>query len=150
MIIFNVYFVASIIFSKRLRRLDMYPVAFQAFCDILIGQSLFRQKIAEIRDETGGTTLARPLMIQFANHCGAFKVIDEFLVRKLSVYSTGFCLLVIAIDRYIQVCHPFDSSRILSPRNRKVLAALLTTFVLGYTAMDFTCRCTRHECSNCY
>ena len=54
-----------------------------------------------------------------------------------SPFSTAPCLLIIAVERYLLVCHSAWSKQILTNKNRQIFCACLTLLVVGLITAAF-------------
>ena len=52
------------------------------------------------------------------------------VTHEVNYMMSGYCILIIAVERYILVCHPFRANQLLSKQNRWKFSTVLTLFVL--------------------
>ena len=152
--ILNLYLLLAILVEKKLRSLAFFPIALQAFCDILVGQSVSRHSLADVTDgyvtksEDGSWIFRNPYAgtIEHTVHKMIFpsetvfgKSLSNFLNNEFNLFSTPYCILVIAVERYVMVCWPFRSKKLLTTRNRFFIGVFLTLFVPIYSFLMFAC-----------
>ena len=153
MIVMNVYIISAIFADENLRSVDFYPIGLQSFCDVIVGITTLWRNANELSfyAENGNIgneyVKTRGLMASYFRYSTAIQpgnhlvgMLGYFIGKRFNIYSTGYCVLAIAIERFILVCHPFKVNTLLTKTKRKIVALLLTVFILGYSSMDFICR----------
>ena len=56
--------------------------------------------------------------------------IVAFFAFRLNEFSTGICVMILAIERYILTCHPFDAKIYLRKRNRVLMYLGASVFIV--------------------
>ena len=147
----------AIFYEKELRSIKYYPVGLQAFCDILIGYRVFDYSLYvllirySINEENewkytyNGKVAELMRSFQYKKeeflyeHAYTASEFLSFVYSDLNLITTGYCVLVIAIERYIMVCHPFRAKQIITKTSRIISCVFLTIFLLGYVIRSFYC-----------
>ena len=52
-----------------------------------------------------------------------------FFAFRLNEFSTGICIMILAIERYILTCRPFDAKTYLRQRNRLLIYLVASVFI---------------------
>ena len=116
-VLMNVILLSFLLMTKEFRKWMFYPVMFQALIDILgpglanmINELGLVQHMYEYKDEIvfkTGVNKAFPNGFDNLFHgISAFSCVVTYLRVLVNEYSTGSCILVTALYRYILVCHP--------------------------------------------
>ena len=58
------------------------------------------------------------------------KCVNEFIIDIANDYSTAPCLILMAVERYVMVCHSSIAKRVLTKRNRRIICIGLTVSVM--------------------
>ena len=143
------YFLLCIAFYNELKDIKYYPIGLQAFFDLLLCgfslswwnfvQLLFDTKsitnyqfFAEIKQWLESTPKlgTKDMYFEFC--------FPEFLVIVANDYSTCPCILYMAFERFIMVCHPHKAIEWFSNWKRKLYCALLTAFLLLMVISSYT------------
>ena len=167
----NLYLACCYLFVGELRNLKNYPIFLVNLMDVLVtGPGFFLLFFCEnfVRHEAGvyfykylgGSYFLRwlhelkfsisPQIWQFAHKLPwfIFGCLPEMLTQRLNEYSGGICAILLAYERYILVCKPFDKDKILSDQKRKRYYILATFGILimtvgegivRYLTYDFDC-----------
>ena len=140
--------------ENQLRKIELYPIAIQAFCDILTALAFFHGSFQVILTQrTDINSREFVLSGDFWNSLRAMYFFNPglsgtnnywrdllaFAQSKLNYYSTSFCMVVIALERYILICQPFAANTFLAKRNRIKVAITLTTFIVIVSLHHFFC-----------
>ena len=147
----------AIFYQKELRSIKFYPVGLQAFFDILIGYNVFDHSLGMLlmrysineenewvnRYDGKVANFLRSFQYKKADflyeHVYRANEILGFIYTDVNLITTGYCVLVIAIERYIMVCHPFRAKQIITKTSRVITCIILTLFLLGYVIRSFYC-----------
>ena len=152
--IVNIHLLTAIVSEKQLRKIELYPIGIQAFCDILTALALFHGSSQVIL--TQRTDFNSPEFVLSGNFWNSLRAMYFFnpglsgtnnywrdllffAQSKLNYYSTSFCMVVIALERYILICQPFAAKTILTKRNRIKLAVTLTISIVIASVHHFFC-----------
>ena len=153
-VLLNVYLLVAILTEKELRTINLYPIAVQVICDIytsltfihLSFQIILMQRLdVESRDYTltgkiwdwlRSNSYVNP---DYFTELSLWKYFLIFGQNKINYYTTSLCMLTIAIERYILICNPYAAKRILTKRNRRFLALVLSAVLFFHSFHDFFC-----------
>ena len=95
----------------------------------------------------------------FGNHLFILSCVPWFILHRLTEYFYGPILSLVAVERYIMTCRPFDAKRLLTDPNRKRVLVILTVSLLTISLVDCVVRyklgqfywfCTTGYASNNY
>ncbi|XP_075259987.1 uncharacterized protein LOC142351728 [Convolutriloba macropyga] len=146
--VLNTYIVCLITFNKHFRKLEFYPLAVNSFVDIwgatlvvvphefILLSTLFDMHKFE-HVFTGGiwdTMRQWYYLSGFGPECTFY-----FFRVVFSQYTTGPCVLLLALDRFCAVCMPHRVKDILTRKVRQVLCGGLTVMLIAI----FICSCAR-------
>ena len=139
---------------RELRSVSLYPVALQAFCDILVAQQVTKSTLYEIfrgystvEEKDGEWNHHTPYPEWFSRFIldimrGKNDYVSArslFLGTELNLYATAYSILVLAVERYLLVCHPFKAKSFLTKPVKITVCVLLTLFVFSYSLWSYTC-----------
>ena len=165
----NTYLVSCFIFNADLRQLNNYPIFLINFTDLLVTGPGFllllaSQQFIQLHNhldlKNGGILQNWMAHLRFLVRPHVYSTIvenlswfwyiclPELLVERLSVYSNGLCSAVLAYERYVMVCKPYEKDQILTEKRRyktyavlslTILFSLLLDGLIRYRTYDFSC-----------
>ena len=150
----NAYLLGAITLEKELRTVNKYPIAVQALCDtctalsfthkslqIILMQRISYDSAKFIHDGTIGDWLRSNSFFNpnCLGSCRFWGDLLRFGRSRLNYYSTGFCMIAIALERYILICRPFSAKRLLTKHKRRFIAVLLTGSIISVSLHHFFC-----------
>ena len=140
----NSYILVAICVESELRCLSMYPIGLQVFCDIWTGFAFARDSLRRIvigkhinsiyEYTLFGLNAYLPTPIQQIN-----TTLLLFCRDKLNFYSTGLCIALIAIERYVLICWPFHAKQVLTKKNKVMGSVGLTITIIAASLRYFVC-----------
>ena len=65
-----------------------------------------------------------------------WRCLPDLLVQRLNEYGTGICILVLAYERYVNVCHPHEVSELLTDSKRIKIYFVMTLTIISFTVAD--------------
>ena len=145
----NFYIVVAIFIENELRCINMYPIGLQASCDILTGLAFAHESFLRILIHTESFSYAytgslaewfRSNSFFHPDYYSNFSVGLRFCRDKLNYYSTGYCIALIAIERYVIVCKPFKVNEILTTRNKYLSVFFLNLLLVASSTREILCR----------
>ena len=127
----------------------MYPIWLQASCDILTGLAFAHESFLRIllHRESYLYVYTGSIAEWFRSNCffqpdyySHFSAGLRFCRDKLNYYSTGYCIALIAIERYVIVCKPFKVNEILTTRNKYLSIIFLNVLLIASSTREILCR----------
>lgn len=143
-VLINVYFLIIVLSDEELRTLKYYHATLMSFCDLLIGLSTLYVKCCDlvtaiewtfdVRGYSLGNVLKGPAAQFIREHVFwdylHFYHLSMAISQSLNQYSTGICILGMAVERYIFVTWPREVEKLLSKRNRVIHCVFTTCFII--------------------
>ena len=152
--IINIYLLTATVSESQLRKIELYPIGIQAFCDLLTALAFTHGSVQVILTQrTDFSSREFVLSDGFWNSLRAMYFLNPsipstnnywrdlltFGRSKLNYYSTSLCMIVIGLERYILICQPLAAKTFLTKRNRIKLAITLTASIIIVSLHHFFC-----------
>ena len=129
----NVYIVATIFAVEELRSVNFYPIGMQCSCDLITGivsswnalEALLKREPFNGYGLIYSGSLATRLRKYFESD-----FVNKLSTHEINYMVSGYCIMTIAVERYILICHPFRANKLLSKQNRWKFSIVVSLFVL--------------------
>ncbi|XP_075251809.1 uncharacterized protein LOC142344164 [Convolutriloba macropyga] len=141
----NLYLVLAVLISKKLRKLQYYPVFLMALGDLVCSgfAALFHFLVENSNQENDDYYWLNQFFYYFRH--STVKIfwltcVPLVLYHRINEYVTGICTLILATERFIVYCAPNKVSVLLTPRMRLITYLSSTVFIIAITIFEIVFR----------